>query len=169
MEEGERRALTFWVWLTSNHSNCSPSTSRNSCAFLQFCPSQLRFSYWCTCPFLNLEKRIIQSPIFGTLNSRRGKEEKKALEGMRVQKEGKEKGRRVDNGKRSRGWHSSPQLIVCTVTSYLNSGPSQNLLLETAFLTHFSLGFLLFMMKSFVKERKIENKVCSAISRKIPH
>lgn len=51
------------------------------------------------------------------------------------------------------------RLSVCTVTSYLNSGPSQNLLFETAFLTHFSLGFLLFMMKSFVKERKIKYAV----------
>lgn len=48
---------------------------------------------------------------------------------------------------------------VHTSISHLNSGPSHSPLSETKFLTHFSLGFLLFMMKSLAKGTKIENKV----------
>lgn len=49
--------------------------------------------------------------------------------------------------------------LVCTNMSHLSSGPSHNPVSEMKLLTHFSLGFLLFMMKSFVKETKTENKV----------
>lgn len=160
-EEGERRPLPVGVWLTSNHSNCSPSIFQNSCAFL-FLSAQILILVHRSL----LESRKVdhpKPPSLGHWIPRRGKEEKKAWEGKEVKKEGKGKGRRVDKRKRSRGGIAQPRLILCPLTSYLTSGSSQNLLLETAFLTHFSLGFLLFMMKSYVKETKIETKVCFAI------
>ena len=78
---------------------------------------------------------------------------------MQLKKKKKSLGRRAKGRERSRevvpcGPFLTP---ICTITSYLNSGPSHNPL-GGKVLTHFSLGFLFFMMKSFVKETKMENK-----------
>lgn len=103
MEEGERRPPTFRVWLTSNHTTVFPPFPRTavlSCGFV------LSAQILTLVHVSLLESRKVDHPKphlwYAEFQKReRGKE---SPEGKEVQNEGKEKGRRVDNGKRSRGW-----------------------------------------------------------------
>lgn len=113
---------------------------------------------------LDLETWVIVNSTFGTLSSRRRERGEESLGREAVGKEGKEKGRQRDEGKASGG--GAAQCGLIRAPSRFTSVQAEHYPpLETAFLAHFSLGFLLFMMEPLVKETKIENKVYSTISR----
>lgn len=158
MEEAKQRSATLWVRVISTVTAVPPSFSRMAVISHTFVLLSSDYPISSCAPSWDLEKLITVSSMFGALSSQKRERGKESL-ASEVSRIGSERGRKKEKQEGEGGWHGPSVSPGCSLTSYLSSGLSCSSLLETMFLTHFSLGFLLFMMKSFVKETKIENKI----------